>query len=184
MIGNISKSKGFKGDKGDAFQYEDFTSEQIEGLKVKGDKGDTPKVIFTIDADGNLYCDSDGILVDKEYADSRNFATKEFVETLLLELVNKAAPSPASITLYADRWENDAEESMWRQVVDVANATITEYSKIDLQPSPEQLCVFHEKDLAFVTENEDGIVTVFCIGQKPTNDYTIQATVMEVTING
>lgn len=33
--------KGAKGDKGDPFTYDDFTAEQIEGLKVKGDKGDT-----------------------------------------------------------------------------------------------------------------------------------------------
>lgn len=31
--------KGEKGDKGDPFTYEDFTDEQIENLKVKGDRG-------------------------------------------------------------------------------------------------------------------------------------------------
>lgn len=31
---------GEKGEKGDAFTYEDFTPEQLESLKVKGDKGD------------------------------------------------------------------------------------------------------------------------------------------------
>lgn len=189
MIGNLSKSKGFKGDKGDAFKYEDFTPEQLNGLKgPQGDKGEigcTPKITFRYDPDtGDLYYDSDGILLDKEYVESNDIATKEFVKTTLLELVNKAAPSPASITLYSDRWKQSVEEKMWYQEVVVANATITEYSKIDLQPSPEQLCIFHEKDLAFVTENDDGVVTVYCIGQKPTNDYTIQATVMEVTIDG
>lgn len=34
------KVKGDKGDKGDAFTYNDFTEEQLESLKVKGDKGD------------------------------------------------------------------------------------------------------------------------------------------------
>ena len=34
------KVKGDKGDKGDAFTYADFTQEQLEALKVKGDKGD------------------------------------------------------------------------------------------------------------------------------------------------
>ena len=34
------KVKGDKGDKGDAFTYADFTPEQLEALKVKGDKGD------------------------------------------------------------------------------------------------------------------------------------------------
>ena len=29
--------QGFKGDKGDPFTYDDFTPEQLEALKVKGD---------------------------------------------------------------------------------------------------------------------------------------------------
>jgi hypothetical protein len=53
---------------------------------------------------------------------------------------------------------------------------------VDLTPSVEQLTIFHDKDLAFVTENEDGTVTVYAIGQKPENDYTIQATIKEVAV--
>jgi hypothetical protein len=54
---------------------------------------------------------------------------------------------------------------------------------VDLQPNPEQLDIFHEKDLAFVTENEDGVVSIYCVGQVPTNDYIIQATVTEVVLD-
>ena len=63
-------------------------------------------------------------------------------------------------------------------------AGVTEYSKVDLQPSVEQMSIFHEKDLAFMTENDGGVVTVFCVGQKPTNDYTVQVTISEVSENG
>ena len=91
-------------------------------------------------------------------------------------------PKPISITIYADKWAQTSDDR-WYQIVTVENAVITSRSKIDLQPSSEQLCVFHEKDLAFVTENEDGVVSVYCVGQVPKNDYTIQATVMEVAIN-
>ena len=83
-----------------------------------------------------------------------------------------------SVTLYAENWVGDA--SPYSQVVTMAG--VTSCSKVDLQPSTEQLAIFHEKDLAFVAENEDGIVTVFCIGQKPTNDYTIQTTITEVVV--
>ena len=139
---------------------------------VKAQAGSTVYVGENPPDDADVWINPNGETVE--------YATK----AELLELANKVAPSPASITLYADRWKQGNEGNMWYQVVVVANATITEFSKIDLQPSPEQLCVFYEKDLAFVTENEDGVVTVYCIGQKPTGDYTIQATVMEVTING
>lgn len=80
------------------------------------------------------------------------------------------------VTLLASAWEG--EKSPYSQVVSIDG--ITEYSKVDLQPSVEQLTIFHQKDLAFVTENEDGVVTVFAIGDKPSNDYTMQATVSEV----
>ena len=84
-----------------------------------------------------------------------------------------------SVTLYASKW--NGASSPYSQVVNIDG--VTNYSKIDLQPSTDQLTIFHEKDLAFVAENEDGVVTVFCVGQKPTNDYNIQITVTEVVVN-
>lgn len=50
--------KGAQGLKGDSFTYSDFTAEQIENLKVKGDKGDTGVGISNIalkqiDSNGN-----------------------------------------------------------------------------------------------------------------------------------
>lgn len=82
------------------------------------------------------------------------------------------------VILLASGWVGS--ESPYSQVVAVENAT--QYSLVDLQPSVDQLAIFHEKDLAFVAENEDGVITVYAIGDKPANDYTIQATVMEVTV--
>lgn len=70
------------------------------------------------------------------------------------------------------------------QIVNVNNAVITPYSKVDLQITSEQMVIFYEKDLAFVAENEEGVVTIYCIGNVPENDYTLQATVTEVTVNG
>jgi type V secretory pathway adhesin AidA len=91
-------------------------------------------------------------------------------------------PKPASVTLYANKWSMAADDR-WYQQVSVDNATITPNSKIDLQPNSEQLNIFHQKDLAFVAENDNGTVEVYCIGQKPTNDYTIQTTITEVIVN-
>lgn len=92
-------------------------------------------------------------------------------------------PTPSSITLHADRWQQ-ADDKRYYQVVTVDNAVITPNSKVDLQPNSEQLAIFHEKDLAFVAENEDGIVSIYCVGQVPQNNYTMQATVTEVATNG
>ena len=84
----------------------------------------------------------------------------------------------ADVTLLASAWEGS--DRLWHQVVTIEGTT--EYSQVDLTPSAEQLAIFHEKDIAFTTENEDGIVTVFAIGDKPSNDYVIQATITEVSV--
>ena len=83
------------------------------------------------------------------------------------------------VSLLASAWVS-VEDQLHSQVVTMSG--ITPKSKVDLQPSAEQLAVFHEKDLAFVTENDGGTITVFVIGDKPANDYTIQATITEVSI--
>lgn len=80
------------------------------------------------------------------------------------------------VTIYASGWVGT--ESPWSQVVSIDGVTAN--SKVDLQPSVEQLEAFRLKDLAFVAENENGVVTVFAVGDKPAHDYTIQATIMEV----
>jgi len=106
----------------------------------------------------------------------------EFSQLEYMSVDSFILPKPISVTIYADKW-TQASDNRWYQVVTVSNANITPNSKVDLQPSSEQLVIFHEKDLAFVTENENGEVSVFCIGQVPKNDYTIQATITEVITN-
>ena len=84
------------------------------------------------------------------------------------------------IDLPSAEWVGTA--SLYSQIVSIDG--VTEHSKIDLNPSVEQLAIFHDKDIAFVTENEEGVVTVYCIGQKPTIDYSMQITITEVAVNG
>ena len=80
--------------------------------------------------------------------------------------------------------ENGKFVGYYQTVAALDNASYTVRSMIDLQPSPEQLDIFHEKDVAFTVINEDGIIKVHAIGVRPQQDYTIQCTVKEVAING
>lgn len=82
------------------------------------------------------------------------------------------------VTLLASAW--NGENSPYSQVVHIDG--VTENSQVDLTPDVQQLAIFHNKDLAFVTENYGGVVTVYAIGQKPVNDYTIQVTITEVDV--
>jgi hypothetical protein len=90
-----------------------------------------------------------------------------------------SAPTIGEVTLLASAWVDD-ENNLHSQVVEIEG--VTENSQVDLTPSVEQLLIFYEKDLTFVAENEGGKVTVYAIGQKPTNDYTIQVTITEVNV--
>ena len=81
-------------------------------------------------------------------------------------------------TLLASAWTG--EDNVYSQVVSIEG--VTENSQVDLTPSVQQLAVFYNKDLTFTTENYGGVVTVYAIGQKPANDYTIQVTITEVDV--
>lgn len=94
-----------------------------------------------------------------------------------LDSLQLAAAVITEITLYASEWVGDA--SPYSQELNIEG--VTEYSKVDLQPDADLLAIFHEKDLALVAENEDGVVTVYAIGDKPTRDYTMQASITEVS---
>lgn len=93
-------------------------------------------------------------------------------------LANTPLRRIANVSLLASKWQGSA--SPYSQVVTIAD--ITANSQVDLTPSVEQLVIFHQKDLALVAENDNGVVTVFAIGDKPASDYTMQATITEVTV--
>ena len=99
---------------------------------------------------------------------------KEYIDS-----TTSASARLTSIVLPASAWKTEAE-NLHSQVVAVAGAT--PYSKVDLLPSVEQLAIFHNKDVAFVTENENSVITVYAIGDKPLLDYTMQAQITEVTV--
>lgn len=101
------------------------------------------------------------------------------VEEWLASLgVGAATVRLSSVVLPSSEWVGS--DSLYSQVVTIDG--ITEYSKVDLLPSVEQLAIFYNKDVSFVTENEDGVVTVYAIGVKPTNDYTMQVSITEVAV--
>ena len=98
------------------------------------------------------------------------------------ESTNPATRVPAvriaEVILLAANWVGS--KSPYSQVVTIAGTT--KFSQVNLNPSVEQMSIFYEKDLTFITENDDGVITVYAIGQKPTNDYTIQASIKEVSV--
>lgn len=96
----------------------------------------------------------------------------------IASLTTKPAARIAEVVLLAEAWTGS--DKLHSQVVVLDG--ITKFSQVDLKPSAEQLAVFHEKDIAFSTENDDGVVTVYAIGDKPTRDYTFEVSITEVVV--
>ena len=100
----------------------------------------------------------------------------------MMNHIKEIAAKPSAITvdvhLPASAWVG--ANGRYSQVVDIEG--VTKLSMVDLQPSVEQIEIFREKDVAFTTENIDGTLFVYAIGDKPQNDYTIQASIEEVVV--
>ena len=128
-------------------------------------------------ADGDV--DVCEILVDAAaaYGHTYNRTKVKMMDVHALLQAGVAAARVADVTLLAADWVG--EDNPYSQVVTIDG--ITANSQVDLTPNVEQLAIFYDKSLAFVTENENGVVTVYAIGQKPQNDYVIQATITEVS---
>ena len=84
----------------------------------------------------------------------------------------------AAVALPASAWVGSG--NIYSQVVKIDG--VTKNSQVNLTPSISQMATFYEKDITFITENDSGVVTVYVIGQKPANDYTIQASIVEVNV--
>lgn len=117
----------------------------------------------TVSNDASAHMEIEYVMDAKKYIDS------------VISGINFAA-RVASVSLPASKWTGSG--NLYSQVVSISG--VTENSQVNLAPSVEQLAIFYEKDITFVTENEGGVVTVYVIGQKPQNDYTIQADIVEV----
>ena len=111
-----------------------------------------------------------GVWMELEYV----MDAKKYIDSLVAEPMARLS----SVSLPASKWVGS--NSLYSQVVTIPG--ITENSKVDLLPSVEQLAIFFNKNVSFVTENEDGVVTVYAIGDKPLLDYTMQVQITEVAV--
>lgn len=91
-------------------------------------------------------------------------------------LLEDKATTISTVTLLASAWQGSA--SPYSQIVAINGATVN--SKIDLQPTAEQTEELQDEDIAFVAENNSGIITVYALNGKPTVDYVLQAQLTEV----
>ena len=90
--------------------------------------------------------------------------------------VESSIPTTATVTLKAADWLGNA--SPYSQVVALGN--VTSRTKVDLQPTVEQVDALYSQTVGFFTVNEGGVVRVNAVGTKPTENFVIQVTLTEV----
>lgn len=98
------------------------------------------------------------------------------IENIVRSCLGTQTARLGSVALPASAWTGSG--NLYSQVVAIDG--VTENSQVNLMPTIAQMAIFYDKDITFITENDDGVVTVYVIGQKPQNDYTIQASIVEV----
>ena len=129
---------------------------------------------------------SEGIQVRRNNTYNNRATEEELVTVNLANLydriceLEKRQPRKITINLPASAWVTDGVDE-YSQVVSIENAPSN--CQVDLQPSKEQLAIFRDKDITFWVETENEVITVCCLGQKPTKDYVMQATIMGVTVD-
>lgn len=133
----------------------------------------------TVDSVTSLYptttllTDTDGATIDVEYNRDANNVIAELIS--LIQKQNRIS----YINLVASKWQGSA--SPYSQVVAIDGATKNSF--VEFCFSTEQIETFKTKDITFTVKNDNGVITVNCVGQKPTADYRLQVKITEVQIN-
>ena len=106
-------------------------------------------------------------------------------DEIVTQVLRQARDRIITVTLDVDQWTEvtcatDPRLGYYGQVI--ALDGITKYSRLDLQPDADMLAEFQQLNLVFVTENKDGIITAYSVGDMPLKSYTMQATIVEADI--
>lgn len=109
-------------------------------------------------------------------ADSSSVYTKTESDSLLQK---KADTTKKASVVLSTNWTGSA--SPYTQSVTISGATAN--SKVDLQPDASVIAqMVNDGTVALYIANDNGTLTAYAVGEKPTVALTIQATIMEVRV--
>lgn len=87
-------------------------------------------------------------------------------------------PKKSSVFLSSADWTG--EGNLWSQPVIITAATAT--SKIDLLPTASQIVSLQSEEISLMIENDNGELTAYAIGGRPSTFYTMDVLLTEVVL--
>ena len=108
--------------------------------------------------------------LDSKYL-PENIATTEYVNSIAA-----SKPKITTVTLSAANWTGSTNP--WSQEVTINGLTAT--CKIDPQLTALQIVELQNEEITLMFQNDNGVATAWAIGNKPTEDYTLQILLTEV----
>ena len=87
-------------------------------------------------------------------------------------------PKLTKVLMTVNAWTGS--NNLYSQSVSINGAGAN--SKLDLQPTPEQIVSLQDAEISLMLTNDNGSVTAWAIGNKPTVNYTMDVLITEVTI--
>ena len=112
-------------------------------------------------------------------------AGDEIVNQVLAQVPMQALPRIIKVTLDKDKWikvtdTNNPNLGYFGQKIELTD--ITQYSRLDLQPSVDMLAEFQTLGIVFSPENKNNEITVYSLGNQPLQTYEMQATIVETNV--
>ena len=101
----------------------------------------------------------------------------EIIKKRIEDAVASSHYRMATITLLNADWEKSEDGTYYLQSVTIPSTTAN--SKVDLQPTPEQLVMLMEEEITMYIANDEGKLTAYAIGAIPSTDITIKALISE-----
>lgn len=87
-------------------------------------------------------------------------------------------PRLTTVSIPASGWIGSS--SPYNQVISVNGVNAN--SKLDLQPTSEQISSLQDSEISLMASNNNGVVTVYAFGGKPTVDYNMQILITDVEV--
>ena len=156
-----------------ATEFEEYKPHQSYAAGEDG----TVEGMVSISPYMTVLSDAAGAIVEIEYNRDSNKVIEELYS--LLAQGGMAKPDKhVNINMFANAWVDTGSGVRFTQTVAVEGLTPT--SQINLKMTGEQLEMFYDINVTITVDNINGVAIASAIGERPTEDITIQATIKEV----